>query len=222
MKKLSILFFVFVSNIIFAQFSVSTQGGAYFPVGEFSDTYKSAGYGGEVTFNFITNSSMEIGITAGYSRFEADEDALKDLLYKELTGTGSKEDPLITLNLEAPVQIYPLVLSFKYLFKGRKWKPYFTFDAGMFFYDLTPKGSLVIGDQVYQLPAEVEKENSTMLAFGFGTKYKLSKKWFLVGTFKWSIMNNIRKLEADVDEKLKSIDKTVQTLGLLVGISYSF
>ncbi len=222
MKRTVLFFLIIITADFFAQGGVTAQGGAYFPVGEFSNTYKAAGYGGEITFNFIENSSMEIGLTTGYSRFEADEDALKNLLAEQLSQGGSKDEPLITLDLEAPVQIYPLALTIKYLLKGRKWKPFFAFDAGMFFYDLTPKGTLRIGDETFDLPAEVEKEHSTMLALSFGTKYKINRKFYLVGDVKWSIYNNIKKLEADVDEKIKSIDKTVQTIGVLVGVNYNF
>jgi outer membrane protein W len=222
MKKLLTIVFFFSFVNLYAQMSVTLEGGGFFPVGEFADTYKSLGYGGAFTFNFISNSSMEIGLHAGYEYFEADEDALKDLLSEEISGSGTKEDPLIKLDLEAPLKIYPLTLNFKYYLEGRKWKPFFALEAGVFFYDLKPEGTLTIAGETYSLPAEVEKENSTMLAFAFGTKYKIKHHLYLVGNVKWSVLNNIRKLEADVDEKIKSIDKTVQTIGVLVGVNYIF
>ncbi len=221
MKK-TILFFLVFAISTFAQIGITAQGGAYFPVGEFSEIYKTLGYGGEISFNFITKPEFEIGVTTGYSRFEADENALKERLAEIIEAENGKGDQLIKLELEAPVEIYPLVLTIKYYLKGRKWKPFFAFDAGIFFYDLKPHGKLIIGDDTFNLPSEVEKESSTMLALNAGTKYKLSRKVFLTGGVKWSILNNIKKLEADVEEKIKSIDKTVQTVSVLLGIQYNF
>ena len=61
-----------------------------------------------------------------------------------------------------------------------------------------------------------------MLGFGGGFKYKLSKKLFLDFTAKWSIMNNIRLVEEDVDEDLTGANRTAQTVALLGGLSYYF
>ncbi len=222
MKRLVlIILFVFtVNGFSQIKFSAIAEGGAYFPIGAFSDTYKTAGYGGNLVLNFISNSSMEIGIITGYSRYEADEEELKKILTEQISSQGKGD--LVDLKLEAPLQIYPLALNVVYILKGRRWKPFFSFSAGLFFYDLTVKGELTIDDEEYQLPESVEKKNSTMLALSGGTKYKISQKFYLTGTLRWSILNNIRKLEVDKDEKIKSIDKTVQTIGVLIGVNYYF
>ncbi len=223
MKKRILFFLLFGYTIVFGQIGISIDGGGFFPVGEFSKTYKQLGYGGEFTFDFINTSSMSLGILAGYQYYEADEEALKNMLLDELNSSlKNNADSYIDLSLEAPLKIYPLVLSAKYFIKGRKWKPFFFFEAGLFFYDLRLNGTLRIGNDIYPLEEQIEKRNSTMLALGFGTKYKITRKFYLTGKFKWSIFNNVSKLEADKDEKIKSINKTVQTLGLVVGVNYLF
>ncbi len=68
----------------------------------------------------------------------------------------------------------------------------------------------------------VEKESSTMLGIGGGLQYRITKKLFFDFSAKWSIMNNIKLVEADLDEELRGADKTAQTIGIIGGLSYYF
>ncbi|VAX21963.1 hypothetical protein MNBD_IGNAVI01-384 [hydrothermal vent metagenome] len=68
----------------------------------------------------------------------------------------------------------------------------------------------------------MEKESSTTLVLGGGFLSALTKKLFLDFKAKWCIMNNIRLVEADTNEQLRGVDKTVQTISLTAGLNYYF
>ena len=67
-----------------------------------------------------------------------------------------------------------------------------------------------------------EDKSSTMLGIGGGLQYRITKKIFFDFSAKWSIMNNIKLVEIDLDEELKGTDKTAQTIGIIGGLSYYF
>ncbi|MCF6193152.1 MAG: hypothetical protein L3J46_02330, partial [Kangiellaceae bacterium] len=98
-----------------------------------------------------------------------------------------------------------------YIFGKKKVKPYFFFEGGIFFYDLTTRGHIEIKNgPTIDIPETVEKENSTMLGMGGGIQFRLTKKLFFDVSAKWSIMNNIKLVEADVQEELSGVKKTAQ------------
>jgi opacity protein-like surface antigen len=213
---------IFLSISVNAQLGVSLKGGGYIPVGEFTNNYNS-GFGGEVTFSYRSNPRFEIGITTGYSHYGADEDVLKAKLLDVIEDDLDQINIDATIDIEAPLNIYPLALNIKYIFGNKKVKPYFFFEGGVFFYDLTIKGHIKIKNgPIIDIPETVQQKNSTMLGIGGGMQFRLSKRLFFDVAAKWSIMNNINLVEADVDEKLRGVDKTVQTIALLGGLSYYF
>ncbi len=225
MKNLKYYIFLVVTLFavsLQAQYGISAKVGSYTPVSTFSNNYDN-GFGGEFTIIYRTNPSIEFGITSGYSSYSADEEALKERVYEEYKEIIDNINIDGVFIVEAPLNIIPLTLNVKYLFGKKNFKPYFFFEAGVFFYELTTKGSVEITNGPRKdLPETVEKNNSTMLGFGGGIQYKLSKKLFLDFTAKWSIMNNIRLVEEDVNEDLSGTNRTAQTVGLLGGLSYYF
>lgn len=225
MKKYKIYFALtafLLSSSLFAQFGVSLKGGIQIPVGEFSNSYTS-GVGGEVTFIYRTNPSFEFGLTTGYSHYVADEEILKDRIINDIESGLEQINIDAEIDVEAPLNVIPIAFNIKYLFGNKKFKPYFFFEGGIFFYDLTTKANVkVINGPTIDIPETVQKENSTMLAIGGGLQYKLTKKLFLDFSAKWDIMNNVKLVEADVDETIKGVDKTAQSIGILGGLSYYF
>lgn len=217
---LMISLFSFISVV--AQIGVGANAGVYIPVGELSNSYNT-GYGGEASFIYRLNPNFEIALMGGASLYSADEEALNNRLLEELDGLNEEINVDAQINVEAPLNIYPLLFSIKYLYGKKKFKPYFFFEAGIFFYDLTYKGSIQItnGPQI-DLPESIEKESSTALALGGGFLSSLTKKLFLDVKAKWSIMNNIKLVEADSNEELNGVEKTVQTISLNAGLVYYF
>jgi len=225
MKKFNYYAFVvviFLAVTINAQFGVNVKGGAYIPVGEFADSY-TTGMGGEITFIYSTNPSFQFGITTGPSHYSADEDVLKERILEDLTEDLEQINIDATIDVEAPLNVIPLVFNIKYLFGNKTFKPYFFFEGGVFFYDLTTQGHIEITNgPTIDIPETVENESSTMLGIGGGLQYKITKKLFFDFSARWSIMNNIKLVEADINEELRGADKTAQTIGVLGGFSYYF
>ncbi len=225
MKNLKYYIFIavtFLAVTINAQFGISAKGGTYIPVGEFANVY-TTGMGGEVTFIYRTNPKFEFGITTGYSHYSADKDVLLKRVveaYSELIDNINVDG---TIDVEAPLNVIPLVFNIKYLFGNKKFKPYFFFEGGIFFYELTTnvKAKIVNGPTKIFIET-AEKESSTMLGIGGGLQYRITKKLFFDFSAKWSIMNNIKLVEADLDEELRGADKTAQTIGIIGGLSYYF
>lgn len=224
--KMKVLIFIIVSLLSLtttrAQIGVAANAGVYLPIGELSNSYNT-GYGGEASFIYRFNPNFEIALTGGMSVFQADEETLENRLLEELEDINEEINVDAEIDVEAPLNLYPLVFSIKYLYGKKKFKPYFFFEGGVFFYDIIYSGSINItnGPEI-ALPESIEKESSTTLALGGGFLSSLTKKLFLDVKARWSIMNNIKLVEADSNEELRGIDKTVQTISLSAGLSYYF
>ncbi len=224
--KIKVLIFLIFSLLsltpIIAQIGVAANAGVYLPVGELSNSYNT-GYGGEASFIYRFNPSFEIALTGGLSVFQADKENLENRLLEELDDINEEINIDAEIAVEAPLNLYPLVFSIKYLYGKKKFKPYFFFEGGVFFYDIIYSGSInIINGPDIALPESIEKESSTTLALGGGFLSSLTKKLFLDVKAKWSIMNNIKLVEADSNEELRGIDKTVQTISLSAGLNYYF
>ncbi len=225
MKNLNYHIFLittFLAVTINAQFGISAKGGAYIPVGEFTKNYNN-GYGGEFTLIYRANPKFELGITSGYSSYGADEEVLNERIYEEYQEIIDNINLPGTIDSEAPLNVIPLTLNIKYLFGNKKFKPYFFFEGGIFFYDIntTAKFDVTNGPTI-DIVETTQEDNSTMLGIGGGLQFRITKKLFLDVAAKWSIMNNIRLVEADVNEELSGVDRTAQTIGILAGLSYNF
>ncbi len=226
MKNLKYYIFIMVTFLavtINAQFGISAKGGTYIPVGEFANVY-TTGMGGEVTFIYRSNPKFEFGITTGYSHYKAEEDVLKERFYEDYKEViDNINEPDGKLFAEAPINIIPLVFNIKYLFGNKKVKPYFFFEGGVFFYDLATTIKYNVNNgKTYDMLETKEDKSSTMLGIGGGLQYRITKEIFFDFSAKWSIMNNIKLVEIDLDEELKGTDKTAQTIGIIGGLSYYF
>jgi len=224
--KTKILIILMVSlfslTSVVAQIGIGANAGVYIPIGELSNSYNT-GYGGEASFIYRLNPNFEIALTGGASLYSADEDNLKRRFLEELGGLKEEINIDAQIAVEAPLNIYPILFSIKYLYGKKKFKPYFFFEGGVFFYDLTYSGSIQItnGPKI-ALPESIENESSTALALGGGFLSSLTKKLFLDVKAKWNIMNNIKLVEADSNEELSGVEKTVQTISLQAGLNYYF
>jgi len=213
---------LFSLTTIMAQIGVEADAGVYFPIGELNKSYNT-GYGGEASLIYRFNRNFEIAVTSGMSLYQADEENLKNRLLKQLEGIDEEINIDATVSVEAPLNLYPLVFGIRYLYGKKKFKPYFFFAAGVFFYDIIYKGSIkVVNGPEIKLPESIEKENSTTLVLGGGFLSAITKKLFLDVKAKWCIMNNIKLVEADRNEELRGVDKTVQTISLTAGLNYYF
>jgi opacity protein-like surface antigen len=219
----SILLVIFMfASALFAQIGVSFKGGVQIPVGEFSNSYTS-GIGGEITFIYRTNPSFEFGILTGYSQYTADEGVLKDRLSQDITLDLEQSNIDAIIDVEAPLSVVPIAFSIKYLFRNKYVKPYFFFEGGIFFYNLTTNANIkVVNGSTIEVEETIQKDNSTMLGIGGGLQYKLSKKLFLDFSAKWNIMNNVKIVESDSKETFKGVDKTVQSIAIIGGLCYYF
>lgn len=211
-----------ISNQIFGQLGVSATGGVYFPIGELAKSYNT-GYGGDVAFIYKFNPSFELSLVGGVSSYEADQEELQKRLEEEIGDIGEGINVDVEMNVQAPLKLYPLVLNFTYISGKKKFRPYFFFEGGVFFYDLTYSGYIqIVNGPTIELPESIEKRSSTTLSLGGGFLSSLSKKLFLNVRGKWSIMNNINLVEADENEELRGVEKTVQTISLSAGLNYYF
>ena len=222
LKYYTFIVITFLAVSLQAQFGISAKGGTYIPVGEFTTNYNS-GYGGEFTLIYRTNPNFELGITSGYSSYGADEDVLQERIYEEYKEIIDNINVDGTIDAESPLSTIPLTLNIKYLFGNKKFKPYFFFEGGIFFYEIKTTAKLdVVNGPTIDIMETTQKDNSTMLGIGGGLQFRITRNLFFDVSAKWSIMNNIKLVEADVDEEISGSDRTAQTIGILAGLSYNF
>ncbi|MEN8193125.1 MAG: hypothetical protein ABFS12_09940 [Bacteroidota bacterium] len=222
--KFLLLLFLFATSFIpiTGQIGVGAKAGVYLPVAELAKSYNT-GYGGEAAFIYRFNPDFEVSLVGGMSFYNADEEELKQRLHEKYSEIIGEVNIDAEINVEAPLNVYPLMFNIKYLFGKKKFKPYFFFEGGIFFYDLTYKGSIkIINGPEVDLPEPIEKRSSTTLALGGGFLSSLTKKLFLNVKAKWGIMNNIRLVEEDTNEEIPGVDKTAQTISLSAGLNYYF
>lgn len=142
-------------------FTASIAGGAALPSDEFSDFY-SNGYGGEATFGYQVNPGIQLTLTAGLNSWTVKNDHLNSLLERD--GIPA------TVELDAPLSVYPVVVGVKYFPVSMGIRPFFSLFAGLHVLHMQTSGTVTVQNIVFPL----ESRSKTWSEFGFGIAFGLS------------------------------------------------
>jgi len=155
-KAFVISVLLFSSNFLVAQSSVglSLQAGGFFPIGNFSNIYE-AGLGGTATLYFNVDKNFEVGISGGYIKYNFNTSGLNKEASDQL-GTA------ITIKIDAPLTIIPLMLSGRYIFESSRLKPYIIGELGAHYVSMDFP-SFNIGNELIDL-----NETASDIVVGFG------------------------------------------------------
>lgn len=172
MKKLfSVLFLIgLLVSVSTAQskFGIRIDGGVALPNGDFGDLYKT-GFGGTAALSYELSESVELSANTGYLNFSFNDDYLNNLL-KEL---GSN----ITVDVDAPLSIIPLMIGGRYYFSQSDFKPYAGALLGVHILSISAQ-SVIMGYQKFDIQKEAT-ETKMAWGVGIGFLYKIGNKLHL-------------------------------------------
>lgn len=214
--------FLFVSNISAQKWGVNASAGYSFTVGEFSDYYNNGFHGSAAGFYNLTNGA-QVSLITGYSRWSLNGDFFNE--------KWAEQNPLQTVDVEAPVTAIPLLIGFKYYINlSRKVKPYFLFAGGINFLTTELSGTLDFytpdGHKIRTEEIKREKESftETTIGLGLGVAFKLNKKMWLDFDWKYNLMNDSKAIQSPENDPTDSTikERTLSYISFMVGIDYTF
>lgn len=218
MKKmiLYLLIIFFYSFSIEAQnkYAVEIDGAALIPTGTFTELYNPS-FGIDGSFIFSAHTALQISINTGYHNFTFDNDAFNKSLVEQNSN--------FTANLDAPVNLIPLSLGLKYIVgDSRKWKPYFSLDAGIYFYTLKISGTITSSSGI-ETPLETkEDDNDTVIKIGTGILNRLAYDMFLNLSVKYNILSDNKSIHYNSNGSVDTNAKTLNFVSILAGLQYYF
>jgi hypothetical protein len=200
------------------KFTASIAAGAALPSEEFSDFYNN-GYGGEASFGYQINPGIQLTLTAGMNRWSVNNDHLNNLL--EQQGIPA------TIDLEAPLTVYPFVVGVKYVPLSKGIRPFFTLFAGLHLLNLETSGTITI-QNIQSITSPLESRSKTWSEFGFGIEVGLTvplgKRLALEASGKYTAVDQttVELLqEEDPGTGLITLN-AIRYFNVFAGLSYAF
>lgn len=197
------------------RFGISVKAGPAFPLGDFSDLFKT-GFTGFVDVPYNITEELQVYLGFGFSHFNADNSKLSSTL-RALNGN-------VTTNIDAPYQVFPVVLGINYSYRYPHFWPYFTFSLGVYLQKLETSGSLSINGVQTPIAPQTQTWSQGAYAVGIGSLIPL-------GNEGWAIDVNA-KFNSVVDYKERVLIATtggnnvstraIRYVSLLAGLSYTF
>ena len=215
MKKF-LLAILLIPVLISAQgkYAVSISSGVYAPVATFNNFFNPS-YGFSGSFAFSANSALNLSINTGYISFAFDNAAFQEDLGNDYPG--------VKTDLDVPLYVIPLTLGVKYMIgDSRKWKPYISLDAGIYFYNQSITGTITESDGTESTVDEKEKGNDTVLEFGLGIMRRLSRHWYLDLAAKYNILSDNKSITTDESGKVNTAPITANFASVTAGVQYHF
>ncbi len=170
MKKLLVYSFLFIATLINAQsgLGLNVNAGIASPGGDFGDVY-NMGFGGNAGLTYDLNESIQLSASAGYYTFAFNNEFYSDLL-KE---AGFN----ITVDVDAPISIIPLMVGGKYFFSVSDFKPYVSAIVGLHIISVSGN-SVNLGGTNFDI-SQSATETKGAWGIGVGFLYKVAPKIFL-------------------------------------------
>jgi hypothetical protein len=200
------------------KFTVGIVGGFALPSEEFSDFYNS-GYGGQAAFGYQINPGIQLTLTAGMNRWTVNNDHLNKLL--EQQGLPA------TINLDAPLSVYPFIVGVKYVPLSKGIRPFFTLFAGLHVLNLETSGTITI-QNIQSITSPLEPRSKTWSEFGFGIEVGLTvplgKRLALEASGKYTAVDQteVQLLqEEDPGTGLITMN-AIRYFNVFAGLSYAF
>jgi opacity protein-like surface antigen len=161
-------------------FSVGVAVGAAVPNDEFSELYQT-GYGGLATFAYAMNPGVALTVASGMFRWNVDNGAINDRI----------QDPPVTVSIamEAPLTMYPLVIGVAYYPAVSTIKPYFHLTGGIYFLNLQTSGTITVQDIPIPLEPRTKNWSEFGLSVGVGVDVPLGKRISLNADAKYNSVN---------------------------------
>jgi len=203
------------SGLAESRFTASIAGGAALPADEFHDFY-SNGYGGQASFGYQINPGIQLTLTAGLNTWSVKNDHLNSLLEQE--GIPA------TIELDAPLSVYPFVIGVKYFPVSKGIRPFFTLFAGLHLLHLQTSGTVTVQNN----PFPLESRSKTWSEFGFGIEFGLTvplgKRLSLEALGKYNAVDQteVQLLEEGDPGTGVITMKAVRYFNIFAGLSYAF
>jgi len=152
-------------------FRVGASAGASLPISDFGKLFNN-GFGAHALFAYEVNPGIFFTASAGYSRWEADNQAINDAVV-----------PVIGLpvefTLDAPLRAIPLMIGIRYSPLPKGIQPYLALEAGLHLLSLELSGTVTTGPNVTPLPSQSDSWSAFALAAGLGVAVPFAKQWAL-------------------------------------------
>lgn len=170
MKKVFVVLFLFIASLINAQsgLGLNVSAGIASPGGDFGDVYKM-GFGGNAGLTYNLNESLQLSASGGYYTFAFNNEYFSDLL----KDAGFN----VTVDVDAPISIIPLMVGAKYFFSASDFKPYVSAIVGLHLMSVS-SNSVNVGGLNYNV-SKSATETKGAWGVGLGFLYKIAPKVFL-------------------------------------------
>ncbi len=216
MKKtvISLAFCTLFTSIAFSQSTsgLSIQAGGYFPMDNFGDVYET-GLGGRAGIFFSLSKHFQLGITSGYTKFNFNTDELN----KVLSGQENRD---ISIKIDAPLHIVPIMLSARYVFESSRLKPYFIGELGAHYVSMDLP-TFTVGARIYD-PDETASEIAVGFGAGLGFLLKLDRNLYfdINGKFNGNTLTITEFVASDSGGRF--VERNITWISLNAGIYIPF
>ena len=164
MKKINlfILALLFTGSLISAQskLGVGINGGYLSSTGDLGDVFNK-GFGGTASLTYNLNNNLQFSATTGYLGFTFNNDYFN----QQLQDVGYN----FTVNLDATMNIIPLMVGGKYFFTESQFKPYVGLDLGLHIMTITVPTSTITSNG-----ASTTKSTETKAGYALGAGFQYS------------------------------------------------
>lgn len=190
-------------------FGISVKAGPAFPIGEFSDLFKT-GFTGFVDVPYNLSEDFQVYLGFGLSHFSVDNAKL----------SGGR----VTTNVDVPYQVIPIVLGLNYCYRYRTFWPYLTISLGMYFQKLETSGSVTVDGIPITLAPKTDTWSQGAFAIGVGTVIPLGNEGFAfdVNAKFNTVVDYGRRILFETTVGNNVSTRAIRYVSILGGISYTF
>jgi len=197
-------------------FRVGVSAGASLPISDFGTLFKN-GFGAHALFAYEVNPGIFFTASAGYSRWEVDNQAINDAIV-----------PVIGLPVEftvdAPLRTIPLMIGIRYSPLPKGIQPYLALEAGLHLLALELSGTVTTGPNVTPLPSRSDSWSAFGLAASLGVAVPFAKRWALEISATYSSVEQakIQLFEASDPGRTDISAQALRSYLFGAGVTYAF
>lgn len=144
MKNLSRILLILIAltmvNNAQSKFRVDVMGDVNIPSSDMGDLYKT-GFGGHAALNYQFSRSWEVGVSFGYTKWDADNDYWSKLVSQEVGQT-------VNIQVDVPYSIVTVMVDLYYYLARGKFSPYLNLSLGEHFTKIDANSVTVAGQRV--------------------------------------------------------------------------
>ena len=179
------------------------------PVGSYAK-YFNVGFGVTGGFYYHLEENLRLGLSLGYIKIGADAADIEEY-YRTTVSSGD-------LNMTGFVGVIPLLITFKMVSPGRKYKVYGSIDGGLYTYWTKAAGDFTNNGATSSIDKS-EFRSEPGISFGIGSLLKMGETLWLDFNFKYHLVQNSEYINADPEYEAISTSKMI-IVG--VGLNWNF